>query len=233
MVFLLLYELTQSAIYESQKFDSHKWPTVLVDEVIGTPRNFEWYLCGSLYSTFKISIYLTIMRFITNGFKHFSQTNSSNLRQRVPLKTLCLENIGNKVHPVVSSAIASTIITVNLLYNSQPKFANFWPHFYFIQIPDWLPFFQNGGFWEVKSVHICQQHPICNLGVSSCFKEHVIILFVGTQCIISRCQEGWNSWVAWEYVFLFHRASTHESSCCVMYESSGWSIQVMVALTCL
>ena len=31
---------------------SHKWPTVLVDEVKGKPRNFELYLCGSLYSTF-------------------------------------------------------------------------------------------------------------------------------------------------------------------------------------
>ena len=33
---------TRSAIYGSQ------WPTVLVDEVKGTPRNFEWYLCGYL-----------------------------------------------------------------------------------------------------------------------------------------------------------------------------------------
>ena len=32
-VFLLLRELTRSAIYGSQKFDSHKWPTVFVDEV--------------------------------------------------------------------------------------------------------------------------------------------------------------------------------------------------------
>ena len=47
--------LRRSAIYGSQKFDSHKWPTVFVDEVRGKPRNFEWYLCGSLYSTFKTS----------------------------------------------------------------------------------------------------------------------------------------------------------------------------------
>ena len=32
-VFLLLFEHTQSAIYASQKMDSHKWLTVLVDEV--------------------------------------------------------------------------------------------------------------------------------------------------------------------------------------------------------
>ena len=32
VVFLLLRELTRSVIYGSQKFDSHKWPTVLVKE---------------------------------------------------------------------------------------------------------------------------------------------------------------------------------------------------------
>ena len=37
------------------KFDSHKWPTVLVRKVKGKPRNFEANLCGSLYSTFKTS----------------------------------------------------------------------------------------------------------------------------------------------------------------------------------
>ena len=52
VVFLLLCELTRSAIYGSQKFDSHKWPTVLVDEVTEKPRNFDVYLCGSLHSTF-------------------------------------------------------------------------------------------------------------------------------------------------------------------------------------
>ena len=57
VVFLLLCELTRSAIYGSQKFDSHKWPTVLVDEVKGKPCNFEACLCGSLYSTFTTSFY--------------------------------------------------------------------------------------------------------------------------------------------------------------------------------
>ena len=52
VVFLLLCELTQSAIYGSQKVDSHKWPTVFVDDVKGQPCNFEACLCGSLYSTF-------------------------------------------------------------------------------------------------------------------------------------------------------------------------------------
>ena len=57
VVFLLLCKLTRSAIYGSQKFDSHKWPTVLVDEVKGKPCNFEACLCGSLYSTFTTSFY--------------------------------------------------------------------------------------------------------------------------------------------------------------------------------
>ena len=43
--------------YGSQKFDSHKWPTVLVDDVNGKPCNFEACLCGSLYSTFTTSFY--------------------------------------------------------------------------------------------------------------------------------------------------------------------------------
>ena len=55
VVFLLLRELTRSAIYWSQNFDSHKWPTVLVDEIKGKPGDFEAYLCKSLYSTFTTS----------------------------------------------------------------------------------------------------------------------------------------------------------------------------------
>ena len=54
-VFLLRRELSLSAIYGSQNFDSHKWPTVLVRTVKGKPRNFEANLCESLYSTFKTS----------------------------------------------------------------------------------------------------------------------------------------------------------------------------------
>ena len=38
-------------------FDSHKWPAVLVRDVKWKPCNFEWYLCGSLYSTFKTPFY--------------------------------------------------------------------------------------------------------------------------------------------------------------------------------
>ena len=57
MVFLLLCKLTWLAIYGSQKFDSHKWPTVVVDEVKGKPCSFEVCLCGPLYYTFTTSFY--------------------------------------------------------------------------------------------------------------------------------------------------------------------------------
>ena len=56
-VFPLRRELTRSAIYGGKKFDSHKWPTVLVDEVKRKPSNFEAYFCRSLYSTFTTSFY--------------------------------------------------------------------------------------------------------------------------------------------------------------------------------
>ena len=83
VVFLLLWELTRSAIYGTQKFHSHKWPTVLVDEVKGKPCNFEVCLCGSLYSTFTTSFYP--YAFYNKWLQHFSKTNSTDLRQRVPL----------------------------------------------------------------------------------------------------------------------------------------------------
>ena len=51
VVFLLPCRLTQSAIYGSQIFDSHKWPTMLVRKVKRKPRSFKANLGGSLYST--------------------------------------------------------------------------------------------------------------------------------------------------------------------------------------
>ena len=56
-VFLLPRRLTRSAIYGSQLFDYHNWPTVLVRKVKGKPRNFKAMLCGSLCSTFKTSFH--------------------------------------------------------------------------------------------------------------------------------------------------------------------------------
>ena len=85
-VFLLLCKLTQSVLYGSQTFDCHKWPIEVVDEVMGKPCNFEWYLCGSLYSTFKnVYMYFCHMHFITNAYKRSSKTNWYDPRQRVPL----------------------------------------------------------------------------------------------------------------------------------------------------
>ena len=52
LVFLLCREETRSPILWSQNVDSIIWPVVLVGKVKGKPCNFEWYLCGSLYSTF-------------------------------------------------------------------------------------------------------------------------------------------------------------------------------------
>ena len=86
-VFLLPRRLTRSAIYGSQIFDSHKWPTFLVHTVKGEPRNFKVNLCGSLYSTFKTSS--QPYAFYKNGYKRFLWTNSTDPRQCVPLSTLC------------------------------------------------------------------------------------------------------------------------------------------------
>ena len=77
VVFFLLCELTRSAIYVSKKFDSHKWTTVLVDEVKGKPCNcqgmFVWIIVFYFYNIF------------LPGCKSFSKTNSTDPRQRVPL----------------------------------------------------------------------------------------------------------------------------------------------------
>ena len=81
-VFLLRRELSPSAIYGSQNFDSHKWPTVLVDELKRKPRNFKAYLRRSLYSTFKTSFYQIILQQTVT--ERFSKTSSTDPRQRVP-----------------------------------------------------------------------------------------------------------------------------------------------------
>ena len=69
-VFLLPHRLTWSAIYGSQIFDSHKWPTVLVRKVTGKPRNFEANLRGLFYSTLKKSFqpYAFYKKTVTNAF---------------------------------------------------------------------------------------------------------------------------------------------------------------------
>ena len=83
VVFILLCELTPSTIYGSQKFDSHKWPTVFVDEVKGKPP-ISSDTCMDHYILL-LKYLSNHMHFIANGYKRFSETNSTDPRQRVPL----------------------------------------------------------------------------------------------------------------------------------------------------
>ena len=85
MVFLLLCERTRTAIYESQKFDSRKWPTVFVDEVKEKENH-------TILSNTCVAHYILLLKylsnrvhFVTTGYKRFSKTNSTDPRQRVPL----------------------------------------------------------------------------------------------------------------------------------------------------
>ena len=92
VVFLSPRRQIRSAIYGSQIFDSNKWPTVLVlvRKVKEKPCNVEATVCESLCSTFKTS-FEPHMHFTTNGYKHFSKTNLTNLRQHVPLKPFLID----------------------------------------------------------------------------------------------------------------------------------------------
>ena len=91
VVFLLPRRLTQSAIYGSQVFYSHKWPTVLVRKVKGKPRNFKENLCGSLYSTFKISFQSCILQqTVTNAFQRPTRSIQGNVFLK-PNGLICLK----------------------------------------------------------------------------------------------------------------------------------------------
>ena len=67
VVFLILCELTLSAIYGSQKLDSHKLPTVLVVKVKRKPRNFKAFCVD--HCILLLQHLFTHMHFITNGYK--------------------------------------------------------------------------------------------------------------------------------------------------------------------
>ena len=85
VVFLLLCELTRSAIYGSQKFDSHKWLTVLVQF---------WGKLLWIIVFYLLLQHLSInMHFTTNDYKRFSKTNSTDPRQRVPLNNVSLHYV--------------------------------------------------------------------------------------------------------------------------------------------
>ena len=108
LVFLLLCELTQSAIYGSQKFDSHKWPTVFVDEVKGKPRSVT---CVDHYILL-LNYLSNRMHFITNGYKRFSKTNSTDSRQRVPLMAFLAIYLKNKLPFAMKFSHVSFIVYI-------------------------------------------------------------------------------------------------------------------------
>ena len=64
-------------------FDSHKWLTVLVRKVKGKPRNLR-QICVD-HGILLLKHLSNHMHFITNGYKRFLQTNSTDPRQSVPL----------------------------------------------------------------------------------------------------------------------------------------------------
>ena len=95
MVFLLPRRQTRSAIYWSQIFDSHKWPTVLVRKVKGKPRNFEANVCELLY--YFLNIFLTIRIYnkrLQSLFKDQLDRSMATCSFKVTLKyNLFLSNI--------------------------------------------------------------------------------------------------------------------------------------------
>ena len=84
LVFLLPRLQTRSAIYGSQIFDSHKWPTVLVRKVKESHAILR-HICVD-HCILLLKHLSNHMHFVTNGQKHFSKTNSTDPRQRVPLR---------------------------------------------------------------------------------------------------------------------------------------------------
>ena len=83
VVFLLPRRQTRSAIYACEFVDSREWLTVLIRKVKGKPRTFE----SNVDHCILLLKYLSDhnMYLITNGYKRFSKTNSTDPRQRVPL----------------------------------------------------------------------------------------------------------------------------------------------------
>ena len=85
VVFLLLCKLTRSAIYGSQQIDSHKINgrpclSTRLEENRAISRHVCVDHCNLLLQHLSIH-----MHFVTNGYKRFSKTKSTNPRQRVPL----------------------------------------------------------------------------------------------------------------------------------------------------
>ena len=96
-VFLFCCELTSHLcrvknLTTINKFDSHKWPIVLVDEVKRKPRNFKASLCRSLYSTFTTSFYPHAFynKWLQNGFQKPTQRIQGIVFLESGLRALCV-----------------------------------------------------------------------------------------------------------------------------------------------
>ena len=97
VVFLLLCELTRSAIYGRQIFDSHNWSTVLVDEekLILSDICVDHYILLLKYLS-------NHMHFITNGYKHkatcsFKDTGHYWLLSKTSLLTWWISTFMHKI----------------------------------------------------------------------------------------------------------------------------------------
>ena len=112
-VFLLPRRLTRSAIYESQIFDPHKWPTGLVRKVKGKPRNFEACLCGSLYSTFKTSFQPNAFykKTVTNAFHRPPRPIQAN--NKILLNRNCHKSWNNSIAINTSSKTKLSMWKIN------------------------------------------------------------------------------------------------------------------------
>ena len=88
-------------------FDSHKWSTVLARKVKGKPHNFEASVDHCILLLKHLSNH---MHFITNGFKRFLYTNSSDPRQRVPLINMSMFAISTS-----SIHCALNLLSLNIL----------------------------------------------------------------------------------------------------------------------
>ena len=99
VVFLLLCELTWSASYVSQKSDSHKWPTVVIDEVKGKPCNFEalfvWIIVFFFYNIFLLKKFSTRQKCLYRICIHIKCEQGFSLGARSCLLSLGYHNSPN------------------------------------------------------------------------------------------------------------------------------------------
>ena len=102
---LMLYSNTKSITINlvsnlttnTQKLDSHKWPTAFSRrgkrKTVQFRGMFVWIIVFYFYNNLS-----THMHFITNGYKRFSKTNSTDPRQRVPLTIFEMLLVRKPVH---------------------------------------------------------------------------------------------------------------------------------------